>query len=47
VIDDLHAADAVFLAGSVRGPVDVIDLDGRPRARDVELVRTVQKLGGF
>lgn len=47
VVDDLHAADAVFLAGSVRGPVDVIELDGRPHRRDVELVRTVQKLSGF
>jgi 4-amino-4-deoxychorismate lyase len=46
-VDDLHAADAVFLAGSVRGAVDVIELDGRPHARDVELVRTVQKLSGF
>jgi 4-amino-4-deoxychorismate lyase len=47
VVDDLHAADAVFLAGSVRGPVDVIELDGRPHARDIDLVRTVQKLAGF
>lgn len=47
VVDDLHAADAVFLAGSVRGAVDVTELDGRPHARDVELVRTVQKLSGF
>ena len=47
VVDDLHAADAVFLAGSVRGAVDVIELDSRPHARDVDLVRTVQKLSGF
>jgi 4-amino-4-deoxychorismate lyase len=47
VVDDLHAADAVFLAGTVRGPVDVIELDGRARGRDVDLVRTVQKLAGF
>ena len=47
VVDDLHAADAVFLAGTVRGPVDVIELDGREHARDVDLVRTIQKLAGF
>jgi 4-amino-4-deoxychorismate lyase len=47
VVDELHAADAVFLAGTVRGPVDVTELDGRPHARDVDLVRTVQKLSGF
>jgi 4-amino-4-deoxychorismate lyase len=47
MVDDLHAADAVFLTGTVRGPVDVVELDGRPRAREVELVRTVQKLAGF
>jgi len=46
-VADLHAADAVFLMGTVRGPVDVIELDGRPRARDIDLVRTVQKLAGF
>jgi 4-amino-4-deoxychorismate lyase len=46
-LDDLHAADAVFLCGTVRGPVDVVELDGRRRPRDVDLVRTVQKLAGF
>lgn len=46
-VADLHAADAVFLVSTVRGPVDVVELDGRPRTRDVDLVRTVQKLAGF
>ncbi len=46
-VDDLHAADAVFLTGTVRGPVDVVDIDGRPHSRDVDLVATVQKLAGF
>ncbi len=46
-IDDLHAADAVFLTGTVRGPVDVVELDGRARSRDLDLVATVQKLAGF
>jgi hypothetical protein len=35
------------LMGTVRGPVDVVELDGRPRPRDIDLVRTVQKLAGF
>jgi 4-amino-4-deoxychorismate lyase len=46
-VTDLHAADAVFLVGTVRGPVDVVELDGRARPRDIDLVRTVQKLAGF
>jgi 4-amino-4-deoxychorismate lyase len=46
-VADLHAADAVFLVSTVRGPVDVIELDGRPRSREIDLVRTVQKLAGF
>lgn len=46
-VADVDHADALFLVGTVRGPVDVVDLDGRPRSRDVDLVRTVQKLAGF
>jgi 4-amino-4-deoxychorismate lyase len=46
-VADLDAADAVFLVGTVRGPVDVVELDARPRPRDIDLVRTVQKLAGF
>jgi len=46
-VDDLHAADAVFLTGTVRGPVDIVDIDGRPHPRDLDLVATVQKLAGF
>ncbi len=46
-VDDLHAADAIFLTGTVRGPVDVVELDGRARSRDLALVSAVQKLAGF
>jgi 4-amino-4-deoxychorismate lyase len=46
-VEELHAADAVFLTGTVRGPVDVVALDGRPHSRDLDLVATVQKLAGF
>lgn len=46
-VADVDAADALFLVGTVRGPVDVVELDGRPRSRDIDLVRAVQKLAGF
>jgi 4-amino-4-deoxychorismate lyase len=47
LVDDLHAADALFLMSSARGPVDVIELDGQPRNRDLDLLASVQKLAGF
>jgi 4-amino-4-deoxychorismate lyase len=46
-VDDLHAADTLWLTGSVRGPVDVIELDGRARKRDVAAVHEVRMLCGF
>jgi 4-amino-4-deoxychorismate lyase len=46
-VDDLHAADAVWLIGSVRGPVDVIELDGRAHARALDTLAEVRRLCGF
>jgi 4-amino-4-deoxychorismate lyase len=46
-VDDLHAADAVWLVSSVRGPVDVIELDGKGRSRDLAVLREVAELAGF
>jgi 4-amino-4-deoxychorismate lyase len=46
-VDDLHAADAVWLIGSVRGPVDVIELDGRPHDRALDTLAEVRRLCGF
>jgi 4-amino-4-deoxychorismate lyase len=46
-IEDLHAADMLWLTGSVRGPVDVIDLDGRARNRDAGAIEEVRMLCGF
>ncbi|MDQ2750293.1 MAG: aminotransferase class IV [Actinomycetota bacterium] len=46
-IEDLHAADTLWLTGSVRGPVDVIELDGRARTRDPAVLEEVRMLCGF
>jgi 4-amino-4-deoxychorismate lyase len=46
-VDDLHAADAVWLVSSVRGPIDVVELDGKPRTRAPEIDAEVRRLAGF
>lgn len=46
-VEDLQAADAVWLTGSVRGPVDVIELDGRARSRDLAALTVIRGLCGF
>ena len=46
-VADLHAADVVWLIGSVRGPVDVVELDGKARARVPEVDAAVRRLAGF
>jgi 4-amino-4-deoxychorismate lyase len=46
-VDDLHAADAVWIISSVRGPVEVIDIDGKARARMPDACAEVKSLSGF
>jgi 4-amino-4-deoxychorismate lyase len=46
-LPDLHGADVLWLIGSVRGPVDVVELDGRPRARCPEVDAEIRALAGF
>jgi 4-amino-4-deoxychorismate lyase len=46
-VADLHAADVVWLVGSVRGPVDVVELDGKGRARRPEVDAQIRRLAGF
>jgi 4-amino-4-deoxychorismate lyase len=46
-VDDLHAAEVIWLVGSVRGPVDVVELDGKPRARVPEVDAQIRALAGF
>ena len=46
-IDDLHAADAVWLVSSVRGPVEVVDLGGKQRRRMPELDAEIKAFSGF
>lgn len=46
-VDDLHAADALWLVSSVRGPVEVIELDGKSRERTRNLDAQVRALVDF
>jgi 4-amino-4-deoxychorismate lyase len=46
-VDDLHAADVVWLIGSVRGPVDIVELDGKARVRMPEVDAEIRRLAGF
>ena len=46
-VADLHAADVVWVIGSVRGPVDVVELDGKPRQRVPAVDAAVRRLAGF
>jgi 4-amino-4-deoxychorismate lyase len=44
---DLHAADVVWVVSSVRGPIDVVELDGRIRARRPDVDTEIRRLCGF
>ena len=46
-VDDLHAADMVWLISSVRGPVDVVELDGKARVRMPVVDAEIRRLCGF
>ncbi len=46
-VDDLHAADALWLVSSVRGPVEVIELDGKARERMPDLDAQLRALVDF
>jgi 4-amino-4-deoxychorismate lyase len=46
-LDELRRADVVWLVGSVRGPVDVVELDGEARPRRPETDREIRRLAGF
>jgi 4-amino-4-deoxychorismate lyase len=46
-VEDLHEADVVWIVSSVRGPIDVIDLDGKQRPRRPEVDAEIRRLAGF
>jgi 4-amino-4-deoxychorismate lyase len=46
-VAELVAAEAIWLIGSVRGPVDVVELDGVARPRRPELDAEIRRLAGF
>jgi 4-amino-4-deoxychorismate lyase len=47
VVDDLHAADVLWLVGTVRGPVDVVQLDGVRRTRRPRVDSEIRAFCGF
>jgi 4-amino-4-deoxychorismate lyase len=46
-VPELATADAVWLISSVRGPIEVVELDGQARERRPELDAEVRRLAGF
>lgn len=46
-MEQLHAADVVWVMSSVRGPVDVVDLDGSKRERRPTIDAEIRRLAGF
>jgi 4-amino-4-deoxychorismate lyase len=46
-IDDLHAAEVVWLISSGRGPIDVVELDGKSRERIPDVDAEIRRLSGF
>jgi 4-amino-4-deoxychorismate lyase len=46
-VEDLHAAEVVWVISSVRGPVDVVELDATPRTRVPDVVAEVRALTDF
>jgi 4-amino-4-deoxychorismate lyase len=46
-VDDLHRADVVWIVSSTRGPVDVVELDGRSRSRRPDVDAGIRALCGF
>jgi 4-amino-4-deoxychorismate lyase len=46
-VEEINAADVVWLVSSVRGPIDVVTLDGTPRPRRPEIDAEIRRLTGF
>lgn len=46
-VDDLHEADVLWVISSVRGPIDVIELDGKQRPRRPDTDAEIRRLAGF
>jgi 4-amino-4-deoxychorismate lyase len=46
-VAELSEADAVWLVGTVRGPVEIVELDGQGRARRPQVDAEIRALCGF
>lgn len=46
-VEDLHRADGLWLTSSVRGPIEIVELDGKPRVRQPKIDADIKRLSGF
>ena len=46
-VSDLHAAPAAWLVSAVRGPIEIVELDGQARPRHPEWHAQIRALAGF
>ncbi len=46
-LDELHEADVVWIISSVRGPIDIVELDGKTRERQPDVDAGIRRLCGF
>jgi 4-amino-4-deoxychorismate lyase len=46
-VEELHTAEVLWVVSTVRGPIDVVELDGKSRERRPEVDAEIRRLAGF